>query len=65
MFDSHDILAQPSYPQDELVTSPDPPQTPELRPALHFQHGLLPSPQASGDKLGIYEAPRMTAAREG
>lgn len=59
-FDSHSILAQfepSSYLQEALITSPDPPQDPELRPVLHFQHGVVSSPQVSGNELGIYEAP--------
>ncbi|KAH9167567.1 hypothetical protein EDB89DRAFT_2074692 [Lactarius sanguifluus] len=56
-FDSHSILSQfesPSYLQGALVP---PPRDPELRPALHFQHGVVSSPQVSGNELGIYEAP--------
>lgn len=64
-FNSPSILAQfdPSYPQDMLIASPDPPQSPQLRPALHFQHGVLPSPQVSGNELGIYDAPPNSEPR--
>ena len=57
-FDSHSLLAhfEPSS-YEALITSPDPPQSPELHPALHFQHGVAPSPQVSGNELGIYEPP--------
>ena len=59
-FDSHSILTQfdpSSYLQETPIASPDAPQVPELRPALHFQHGMVANPQASGNELGIYEAP--------
>ena len=65
-FDSHSLLAQfepSSYLEDALIASPDPPQSPELRPALHFQHGVIPSPQVSGNELGIYEAPPNSEPR--
>lgn len=65
-FDSHSILTQfdpPSYLPEALVASPDPPQVPELRPALHFQHGIVSSPQVPGNELGIYEAPTNSESR--
>jgi hypothetical protein len=56
-FDSHSILTQFDPSPEALVASPDPAQHRELRPALHFQHGMVATPQVSGNELGIYETP--------
>ena len=61
--DSHSILTQFDPLPEALIASPDPPQRPELRPALHFQHGVVASPHVPGNELGIFETPPNSETR--